>query len=87
MKEIEYKLNYSLISKYRALLMGIAILFIMFCHLDVSQGHNGVPTTSLARALHVFTVGVDMFLFLSGVGLYYSYTKRTQSYGEFEKSV
>ena len=79
------KPNYNLISKYRTVLMGIAIILIMFCHMDVAQTHNDIPSTSLARALHFFTVGVDVFLFLSGVGLYYSYTKKKQSYGEFEK--
>jgi hypothetical protein len=47
------KLNYSLISKYRTVLMGIAIILIMFCHMDVAQGNNGVPVTSVARALHI----------------------------------
>lgn len=81
----KYKPDYSLISKYRAVLMGFAIILIMFCHMDVAQEHNGIATTSLARTLHLFTVGVDIFLFLSGVGLYYSYTKKNQSYGDFEK--
>lgn len=79
------KPDYSLISKYRTVLMGVAIIFIMFCHIDVAQEHNGVSETSLARALHIFTVGVDIFMFLSGIGLYYSYTKKQQTYGQFEK--
>jgi peptidoglycan/LPS O-acetylase OafA/YrhL len=65
--------------------MGFAIILVMFCHMDVALDHNGIVTTFLARTLHFFTVGVDIFLFLSGVGLYYSYTKKNQSYGEFEK--
>ena len=65
--------------------MGIAMVFIMFCHLDVAQTQNGITNTALARYLHTFTVGVDIFLFLSGVGWYYSYTKRPQTYAEFEK--
>ena len=85
MNNEKYKPTYSLISKYRTVLMGLAIIMIMFCHMDVAQSHNDIPSTSLARALHLFTVGVDIFLFLSGVGLYYSYTKKKQSYGEFEK--
>ena len=85
MNNEKYKPTYSLISKYRTVLMGLAIIMIMFCHMDVAQTHNDIPSTSIARALHLFTVGVDIFLFLSGVGLYYSYTKKKQSYGEFEK--
>ena len=85
MSNNECKLNYSLISKYRAVLMGLAIILVMFCHLDVAQDHNNIAATPLARALHVFTVSVDIFLFLSGVGLYYSYSKKKKSYISFEK--
>ena len=77
--------DYSLLSKYRALLMGVAILLIMFCHLDVAQGHNGMEHTHLAGILHTGTVGVDVFLFLSGIGLYYSYAKKQIPYWTFEK--
>lgn len=84
MNEREYKPDYSLISKYRTILMGIAIIFIMFCHVQDAFDHNGVPVTSLARAMHIFTVGVDIFMFVSGVGLYYSFTKRPLSYKVFE---
>lgn len=79
------KPNYSLISKYRTVLMGIAIILIMFCHMDVAQGHNGVQVTFIAKTLHIFTVGVDIFMFLSGFGLYYSYKRHKQSYLAFEK--
>ena len=75
----------SLVSKYRAVLMGIAIILIMLCHLDITQTHHGIQITSLAHIFHFFTVGVDIFLFLSGMGLYYSYTKNKQSYFKFEK--
>lgn len=75
----------SLISRYRTLMMGIAIIFIMFCHMDVALSHNGMESISIARALHIFTVGVDMFLFLSGVGLCYASMKKRKSYWEFEK--
>ena len=77
--------DYGLISKYKTVLMGVAIIFIMFCHLDIAQVHNDVPKTFLARLLHTCTVGVDIFLLLSGVGLYYSYTKHRLPYFAFEK--
>ena len=77
--------DYSLISKYRTMLMGAAILLIMFCHLDLSQRHHQMEYTHFARFLQTGTVGVDIFLFLSGVGLYYSYTNNRLSYLEFEK--
>ena len=77
--------DYSLISKYRSVLMGIAILMIMFCHFDVALSHHDMPVNSFARICHTFTVGVDIFLFLSGVGLYYSYTKKRITYMTFQK--
>ncbi len=65
--------------------MGVAIIMIMFCHLDIAQEHNGVSITSLAGYLQVLTVGVDIFMLVSGLGLYYSYTKNPISYFRFEK--
>ena len=77
--------DFSLISKHRSVLMGTAILLIMFCHLDVAQRHNRADITRLALILQTGSVGVDIFLFLSGVGLYYSYTKHKLPYLSFEK--
>ena len=77
--------GYGLVSKYRAELMGFAILMIMFCHLDVAQSHNGFDVSFLGKVLHTFTVGVDVFMFLSGLGLYYSYSSKQPSYWSFEK--
>ena len=79
------QLRYSLISKFRAVLMGLSIILIMFCHLDIAQGRNGLEVSSLAKTLHVFTVGVDIFFFLSGLGLYYSYADKKPTYFAFEK--
>ena len=51
-------------SRYRAALMGIAMLLIMFFHT------NGLVRGTLAFAINrCGNVGVDMFLFLSGMGL------------------
>lgn len=65
-----------LISQYRALLMGIAIVMIAFCHPDVALKHNGLPVSKIASVLHLCTVGVDIFMFLSGFGLWYSLKKK-----------
>ena len=85
MKHEENKLNYGLISKYRPVLMGVAILLILFCHLQNGQNSHGLPHTHLAGILQTGSVGVDIFLLLSGVGLYYSYTKNPMPYWSFEK--
>lgn len=59
----------SLISKYRTQLMGVSILWVMFFH-----AHSRI------EAIHFLTFlqdigygGVDFFIFLSGLGVYYAY--------------
>ncbi len=62
-------LSLSLISKYRQELMGFSAVLILACH---SVG-NGVQMPGIIRTILNFgNIGVDMFLFLSGMGLYYS---------------
>lgn len=76
METVDAKYPLRLISKYRSLLMGIAIVMITFCHLDVARRYNGLPGIKLGSLLHLFTVGVDIFMFLSGFGLWYSLSKK-----------
>ena len=57
------------ISRFRGELMGLAILFVMLFHV-------GLPRTDMFFGLHrIGNIGVDMFFFLSGVGLWHSWTK------------
>lgn len=75
-------LNWRILSKNRNMLFGVAILLVMLLH---TQGYTGIsswPGFKKSSILSVFdevisrsTVGVDMFLFLSGMGLYYSFSK------------
>lgn len=61
----DFSLN--LISKYRSALMGFAILWIMFFHAELQTD------SPIAKfVLEIGYGGVDIFLFLSGFGLYYS---------------
>lgn len=66
--------NFSLLSKYRAELMGISILGIMLAHIcEWSDVQNPIIVKlidSFSRLSHT-----DGFLFLSGLGLYYSLSK------------
>lgn len=57
------------ISRYRGELMGAAMLFIILFHVNLNRSD---PFFGLRRCGNV---GVDMFLFLSGVGLWFSWTK------------
>ena len=59
----------SILSEYRSSLMGFAILYIMFFHLE---GHCPYIHS------HFFILGntgVEIFLLLSGLGLYYSLSR------------
>lgn len=74
---------YSLISKYRYVLMGIAALWILFYH----EWQLITPDIDSIRRIECYIkgigyVGVDIFLFLSGIGLPNSY-KKSKSIGDF----
>ena len=56
------------ISRYRGELMGMAMLFVVLFHV-------GLPREDAFYGLRrIGNIGVDMFLFLSGVGLWFSWT-------------
>ena len=60
--------NLSKISFYRNELMGFSTLLILICH----AGGYIHMSSILAYIVSVGNIGVDMFLFLSGMGLWYS---------------
>ena len=64
-------MNWNLVSKYRTQLMGIACIWIMLFHNRSPWSGDGVINYILSKG----NVGVDMFMFLSGVGSYYSFRK------------
>lgn len=60
--------------KYRTELMGIAAIGIILCHANAT----GVMLPSIIRKIFSFgTECVDLFLMLSGIGIYYSLSKKT----------
>lgn len=61
------------ISRYRTQLMGMASLMIIACHAPAS---GVLMPPVLANVLSYGNFGVDIFLLLSGLGLYYSLSKR-----------
>lgn len=63
--------SYLLLSKYRNQLMGIAILWVMFYH----SSFQLTPDSFLYQIKRIGYGGVDIFLMLSGLGLYYAYNK------------
>lgn len=64
-------MNYALLSRYRSELMGFAIIIVVMFHTYVER-------TDAFYGLHrIGSVGVDIFLLLSGIGLWFSWTKKT----------
>lgn len=58
------------ISRYRGELMGVAILFVILFHV-------GLPRDDAFFGLkRMGNIGVEIFLFLSGMGLWFSWTKK-----------
>lgn len=67
------------ISRYRGELMGAAMLFIMLFHVSL-------PRNDLFFGLRrMGNIGVDMFLFLSGLGLWFSWMKKPSARHFFTK--
>ena len=67
------------ISRYRGELMGAAMLFIMLFHVSL-------PRNDLFFGLRrMGNIGVDMFLFLSGIGLWFSWMKKPSARHFFTK--
>jgi len=70
-KSVNEGYNFNLISENRKYLLGIACIFILFFHSRFAVGQD----TTFYLIKKNFQFGVDIFLFLSGIGLYYSYSK------------
>lgn len=64
--------GYQLLSRYRAELMGCAMLWVMLFH--AYEFHFGVPVLDAVKELGFG--GVDIFILLSGLGLYGSLIRR-----------
>ena len=63
--------HYKLISTERAALMGFAILWVMFFHSAADL--SNIPVIGIIKRFG--NLGVDIFLLLSGLGLFYSANK------------
>lgn len=70
MKSLRF--DFGLISRYRIQLMGLAAIMIIACH---APKHGVEMPPILASTLVLGNLGVDLFLFLSGMGLWFSLSK------------
>ena len=73
-------LTFDIFSKYRSELFGISIILIMMFHYfhTIIKAIEPGSTKFLISYIYcrvLSSVGVEVFLFLSGMGLYFSYTK------------
>ena len=68
----------SALSRYRSQLMGVAMLVVMLFHVGISR-HD----TFWFCVNRCGNIGVDIFLFLSGIGLWYAWTKKRSSLAHF----
>ncbi len=67
------------ISRYRSELMGAAMLFVILFHV-------GLPREDTFFGLRrMGNIGVDIFLFLSGMGLWFSWTRRPSLHHFFQR--
>lgn len=66
-------MSWSSLSKYRSELMGFACLWVMLHH---NSFHWPESMELLRRFANYGNLGVDIFLLLSGVGLYYAWQKK-----------
>lgn len=62
-------MKYSILSKYRSELMGLAILWVLFSHTSLI-----IYAPIISGVKDIGYGGVDIFLMVSGMGLYYSFS-------------
>ena len=81
------EIKWDLLSKHKEEIYGMSILWIMLLH-GLVRGHNG----ELISTLHVFSelikhgnCGVDVFLFLSGICLFFSMKKDSDTISFYKK--
>ena len=79
-------LTWAVVSEYRNVLFGVSIALILFFHIY----YLCAPNVRVHDALEVFRFGngaVDVFMFLSALGLYFSFRRSPQVAGFFKKRI
>ena len=75
-------LNLSVYSRYRTQIMGLAAIMIIICHI---RGIDYSYVPFLEKLLWFGNYGVEIFLFVSGLGMYYSLTQQDYSLTQWYK--
>ena len=86
----KWEWNWQSISVFRSELMGAAILWIMLFHSKmfppIAQ-HNFIGNSIVYQLIRDGGSGVDIFLFLSGMGIYFSWEKNQNLLSFYKKRV
>lgn len=84
MNNSNFTFNLGKLSTHRTALMGISILFVLFCHAKIDGAEFPGP---VLNALSFLDIGVDMFFLFSGIGIFFSIfnaeKKGTYTYSSF----
>ena len=83
MEELTNVINWGIFSKYRNQLFGIAIISIVFLH--YCQGLKNQSFLTIQYQNIVASIGVEIFVFLSGMGLFYSMSKNNKVIGFYKR--
>lgn len=73
-------LNYSDFSKHRQFLMGLSAVLIMFFHFSANYV---IPDNPVLNLLYDCNVGVEIFLLMSGIGLYFSFNNKKVNFKQY----
>lgn len=77
--------NYYGFSEHRGFLMGVAAILIVLFHMEyfTEAGSDIGIINSVFSSLWQFNVGVEMFLILSGIGLYFSFENKSTGFKSY----
>lgn len=75
------KITYDLLTKYRTQLMGIAMIGVIFFHIDLPLPYF------LSKVKDIGYGAVDIFIFLSGMAIYMSLNKNNDSIQFYKKRI
>ncbi len=74
------KLTYYEFSSNRKCIMGIASILIMVFHLTT---YCVIPKNIFTSVMYDFNIGVEIFLLMSGIGLYFSFSNKNVSFKNY----
>ena len=81
-------MSFDILSKYKKELMGIAALMIVVFHYhELLTDANANVSFLVMRLLHSLNAGLDIFLILSGIGLYFSFRKKPRFMDYYRKRI